>query len=154
MVFLVISCPCALVISVPLSYFSAIGAVSKKGVLVKGANYIEKLTEIKNFVFDKTGTLTKGVFEVTKVEAFDMSKDELLRVVATVESFSTHPIAKAVVKEYKEELNLKELSFSEEFSGLGIKAIVNEKEILVGNRKFLEKFGIKSDLKSVLKKVI
>ena len=143
LVFLVISCPCALVISVPLSYFSAIGAVSKKGVLVKGANYIEKLTEIKNFVFDKTGTLTKGVFEVTKVEAFDMSKDELLRVVATVESFSTHPIAKAVVKECKEELNLKELSFSEEFSGLGIKAIVNEKEILVGNRKLLEKFGIK-----------
>ena len=143
LVFLVISCPCALVISVPLSYFSAIGAVSKKGVLVKGANYIEKLTEIKNFVFDKTGTLTKGVFEVTKVEAFDMSKDELLRVVATVESFSTHPIAKAVVKECKEELNLKELSFNEEFSGLGIKAIVNEKEILVGNRKLLEKFGIK-----------
>ncbi len=143
LVFLVISCPCALVISVPLSYFSAIGAVSKKGVLVKGANYIEKLTEIKNFVFDKTGTLTKGVFEVTKIEAFDMSKDELLRVVATVESFSTHPIAKAVVKECKEELNLKELSFSEEFSGLGIKAIVNEKEILVGNRKLLEKFGIK-----------
>ncbi|NCB11910.1 MAG: cadmium-translocating P-type ATPase, partial [Erysipelotrichia bacterium] len=143
LVFLVISCPCALVISVPLSYFSAIGAVSKKGVLVKGANYIEKLTEIKNFVFDKTGTLTKGVFEVTKVEAFDMSKDELLRVVATVESFSTHPIAKAVVKECKEELNLKELSFSEEFSGLGIKAIVNEKEILVGNRKLLEKFGMK-----------
>ena len=143
LVFLVISCPCALVISVPLSYFSAIGAVSKKGVLVKGANYIEKLTEIKNFVFDKTGTLTKGVFEVTKVEAFDMSKDELLRVVATVESFSTHPIAKAVVKECKEELNLKELSFSEEFSGLGIKAIVNEKEILVGNRKLLEEFGIK-----------
>ena len=140
---MVISCPCALVISVPLSYFSAIGAVSKKGVLVKGANYIEKLTEIKNFVFDKTGTLTKGVFEVTKVEAFDMSKNELLRVIATVESFSTHPIAKAVVKECKEELNLKELSFSEEFSGLGIKAIVNEKEILVGNRKLLEKFGIK-----------
>ena len=87
--------------------------------------------------------MTKGVFEVTKVEAFDMNKDEFLRVVATVESFSTHPIAKAVVKECKEELNLKELSFSEEFSGLGIKAIVNEKEILVGNRKLLEKFGIK-----------
>lgn len=142
LVFLVISCPCALLVSVPLSYFSAIGAVSKKGVLVKGANYIEKLTEIENFVFDKTGTLTKGVFEVTKIEAFDISKDELLRVVAIVESFSNHPIAKAIVKEFKEELNLKELSFSEEFSGLGIKAIVNEKEILVGNKKLLEKFGV------------
>ncbi|PRM89425.1 cadmium-translocating P-type ATPase [Aliarcobacter cryaerophilus] len=142
LVFLVISCPCALLVSVPLSYFSAIGAVSKKGVLVKGANYIEKLTEIENFVFDKTGTLTKGVFEVTKIEAFDISKDELLRVVAIVESFSNHPIAKAIVKEFKEELNLKELIFSEEFSGLGIKAIVNEKEILVGNKKLLEKFGV------------
>ncbi|AYJ79861.1 cadmium-translocating P-type ATPase [Aliarcobacter cryaerophilus ATCC 43158] len=142
LVFLVISCPCALLVSVPLSYFSAIGAVSKKGVLVKGANYIEKLTEIENFVFDKTGTLTKGVFEVTKIKAFNMSKDELLRVVAIVESFSNHPIAKSVVKECKEELNLKELSFSQEFSGLGIKAIVNEKEILVGNKKLLEKYGV------------
>ena len=143
LVFLVISCPCALVVSIPLSFFSAIGAVSKKGVLVKGANYIEKLTEIENIVFDKTGTLTKGVFEVIKVEAFDINKDELLRYAAIVESFSTHPIAKAIVKSYDKELNLKELNSSKEFSGLGIKAIVNEKEILIGNKKLLEKFDIK-----------
>ena len=143
LVFLVISCPCALVVSIPLSFFSAIGAVSKKGILVKGANYIEKLTEIENIVFDKTGTLTKGVFEVIKVEAFDINKDELLRYAAIVESFSTHPIAKAIVKSYDKELNLKELNSSKEFSGLGIKAIVNEKEILIGNKKLLEKFDIK-----------
>ena len=143
LVFLVISCPCALVVSIPLSFFSAIGAVSKKGILVKGANYIEKLTEIENIVFDKTGTLTKGVFEVIKVEAFDINKDELLRYAAIVESFSTHPIAKAIVKSYDKELNLKELNSSKEFSGLGIKAIVNEKESLIGNKKLLEKFDIK-----------
>ena len=143
LVFLVISCPCALVVSIPLSFFSAIGAVSKKGILVKGANYIEKLTEIENIVFGKTGTLTKGVFEVIKVEAFDINKDELLRYAAIVESFSTHPIAKAIVKSYDKELNLKELNSSKEFSGLGIKAIVNEKEILIGNKKLLEKFDIK-----------
>ena len=143
LVFLVISCPCALVVSIPLSFFSAIGAVSKRGVLVKGANYIEKLTEIENIVFDKTGTLTKGVFEVTKIEAFGMSKEELLKYVSLVESFSTHPIAKAIVKSYNGEINLKELSFCEELSGLGIKAIVDNKDILVGNERLLEKFDVK-----------
>ncbi len=142
LVFLVISCPCALVISVPLSFFSAIGAISKRGILVKGANYIEKLTEIENIVFDKTGTLTKGVFEVTKIEAFDISKEELLKYATIVESYSTHPIARAIVKSYKEELNLKELSSCEELSGLGMKAIVNGKEILVGNERLLKKFGV------------
>lgn len=143
LVFLVISCPCSLVVSIPLSFFSAIGAVSKRGVLVKGANYIEKLTEIENIVFDKTGTLTKGVFEVTKIEAFGISKDELLKYVSLVESFSTHPIAKAIVKSYNGEINLKELSFCEELSGLGIKAVVENKDILVGNERLLEKFDVK-----------
>lgn len=142
LVFLVISCPCALVISVPLSFFSAIGAVSKRGVLVKGANYIEKLTEIENIVFDKTGTLTKGVFEVTKVKGFSINEDELLKYATLVESFSTHPIAKAIVKAYKNELNPKDVTFCEEFGGLGIKAKINGKDILVGNERLLNKFGV------------
>ncbi|QKF59654.1 heavy metal translocating P-type ATPase [Aliarcobacter lanthieri] len=143
LVFLVISCPCALVVSVPLSFFSAIGAISKKGVLVKGANYVEKLTEIENIVFDKTGTLTKGVFEVTKIKSFGISEDELLKNCALVESFSTHPIGKSIVKAYNKELNLKEVSFSEEISGLGMKAKILDNDVLVGNERLLEKFGVK-----------
>ncbi|WP_323665155.1 heavy metal translocating P-type ATPase [Aliarcobacter butzleri] len=142
LVFLVISCPCALVVSIPLSFFSAIGAVSKKGVLVKGANYIEKLTEIQEIIFDKTGTLTKGVFQVTRVESFNLDKNELLEYAALVESFSTHPIAKAIVNAYDKELNLKEVSFCEELSGLGIKAKIKNKDILVGNERLLKQFGV------------
>ncbi|MFX4231863.1 heavy metal translocating P-type ATPase [Aliarcobacter butzleri] len=142
LVFLVISCPCALVVSIPLSFFSAIGAVSKKGVLVKGANYIEKLTEIQEIIFDKTGTLTKGVFQVTRVESFNLDKNELLEYAALVESFSTHPIAKAIVNAYDKELNLKEVSFCKELSGLGIKAKIKNKDILVGNERLLKQFGV------------
>ncbi|WP_152021206.1 heavy metal translocating P-type ATPase [Aliarcobacter butzleri] len=142
LVFLVISCPCALVVSIPLSFFSAIGAVSKKGVLVKGANYIEKLTEIQEIIFDKTGTLTKGVFQVTRVESFNLDKNELLEYAALVESFSTHPIAKAIVNAYDKELNLKEISSCEELSGLGIKAKTKNKDILVGNERLLRQFGV------------
>ncbi|QKF72995.1 heavy metal translocating P-type ATPase [Aliarcobacter faecis] len=142
LVFLVISCPCALVISVPLSFFSAIGAVSKRGVLVKGENYIEKLTQIENIVFDKTGTLTKAVFEVTKVKSFSINEDELLKYAALVESFSIHPIAKAIVKAYKNELNPKDVTSCEEFGGLGIKAKIYGKDILVGNERLLNKFGV------------
>ncbi|MDS1315699.1 heavy metal translocating P-type ATPase [Aliarcobacter butzleri] len=152
LVFLVISCPCALVVSIPLSFFSAIGAVSKKGVLVKGANYIEKLTEIQEIIFDKTGTLTKGVFQVTRVESFNLDKNELLEYAALVESFSTHPIAKAIVNAYDKELNLKEVSFCEELSGLGIKAKVKNKDILVGNERLLKQFGVevKKEIKEEL----
>lgn len=142
LVFLVISCPCALVVSIPLSFFSAIGAVSKKGVLVKGANYIEKLTEIQEIIFDKTGTLTKGVFQVTRVESFNLDKNELLEYAALVESFSTHPIAKAIVNAYDKELNLKEVSSCEELSGLGIKAKIKNKDILVGNERLFKQFGV------------
>ncbi|MCG3691360.1 heavy metal translocating P-type ATPase [Aliarcobacter butzleri] len=142
LVFLVISCPCALVVSIPLSFFSAIGAVSKKGVLVKGANYIEKLTEIQEIIFDKTGTLTKGVFQVTRVESFNLDENELLEYTALVESFSTHPIAKAIVNAYDKELNLKEVSSCEELSGLGIKAKIKNKDILVGNERLLRQFGV------------
>ncbi|QDF28158.1 heavy metal translocating P-type ATPase [Halarcobacter anaerophilus] len=142
LVFLVISCPCALVVSIPLSFFSAIGAVSKRGVLVKGANYIEKLTEIENIIFDKTGTLTHGVFEVTKIKSFGLKEDELLKYAAFAESFSTHPIAKSIEKAYGKEIDFKAVKSHEEFSGLGVKANIDSKDILVGNERLLEKFKI------------
>ena len=142
LVFLVISCPCALMVSIPLSFFSAIGAVSKRGVLVKGANYIEKLTEVQNIIFDKTGTLTYGVFEVTKIENFNISKDELLKYAAFAESFSTHPIAKSIVKAFDKKIDTKVILEHEELSGLGVKATIDDKEILVGNDRILKKFNV------------
>lgn len=145
LIFLVISCPCALVVSVPLSFFSAIGAISKRGVLVKGANYVEKLTEIRNIVFDKTGTLTHGVFEVTDIKSKLLPEDELLKLAAYSESFSTHPIALSIVKAYGKEIDLKHIITHEEFGGMGIKAIVDNKEVLIGNTKFLTKFNIQHD---------
>ncbi|MFV0563832.1 heavy metal translocating P-type ATPase [Malaciobacter mytili] len=151
LIFLVISCPCALVVSVPLSFFSAIGAVSKRGVLVKGANYIEKLTEIRNIIFDKTGTLTHGVFEVTKIESFENKTDELLKFAAYAESFSTHPIAKSIVKAYKQEIDSQKITAHEELSGLGVKAVIENKKILVGNDRLLKKFNIQlKDIKENL----
>ncbi len=144
LIFLVISCPCALVVSIPLSFFSAIGAVSKRGVLVKGANYIEKLTEIQNIIFDKTGTLTYGVFEVTKIKSFESNNDELLKFAAYAESFSTHPIAKSIVNAYKQEIDSTKISFHEELSGLGVKATIENKEILIGNERLLKKFNIQT----------
>lgn len=142
LVFLVISCPCALMVSVPLSFFSAIGAVSKRGILVKGANYIEKLTEVENIIFDKTGTLTYGVFEVTKIKSFELSEDELLRYAALSESFSTHPIAKSIVSAFKQKIETKDILEHEELSGLGVKAKIDNKEVLVGNERLLKKFNI------------
>ena len=145
LIFLVISCPCALVVSVPLSFFSAISAISKRGVLVKGANYVEKLTEIRNIVFDKTGTLTHGVFEVTDIKSKLLPEDELLKLAAYSESFSTHPIALSIVKAYGKEIDLKHIITHEEFGGMGIKAIVDNKEVLIGNTKLLTKFNIQHD---------
>ena len=145
LIFLVISCPCALVVSVPLSFFSAIGAISKRGVLVKGAKYVEKLTEIRNIVFDKTGTLTHGVFEVTDIKSKLLPEDELLKLAAYSESFSTHPIALSIVKAYGKEIDLKHIITHEEFGGMGIKAIVDNKEVLIGNTKLLTKFNIQHD---------
>ena len=145
LIFLVISCPCALVVSVPLSFFSAIGAISKRGVLVKGANYIEKLTEIRNMVFDKTGTLTYGVFEVTNIKSKELSKDELLKYAAYAESFSTHPIGKSIVKAYGKTIDSKLITQHEELSGFGIKATIDDKEILIGNKKLLAKFNVQID---------
>lgn len=157
LVFLVISCPCALVISVPLSYFGGIGAASKKGVLVKGGNYLEGLTQVKTIVFDKTGTLSKGVFDVVRVDLPEnavYSDKEILKFSAAAESFSNHPIALSIVRaaEDDESVNFagtSQVSEHTEFAGLGIKAVCDGKTILVGNTKLMAQENIAvSDLKS------
>ena len=143
LIFLVISCPCALVVSVPLSFFSAIGAISKRGVLVKGANYVEKLTEIRNIVFDKTGTLTKGVFEVTGIyPANNFDKDTLIRLAAFAESASSHPISVSLKKNYGKEINIDEVSDIQEIAGHGISALVDGKRVFAGNIKLMKKENI------------
>lgn len=140
--FLVVSCPCALVVSVPLGLFAGIGAASKKGVLVKGGNYLEAMKNIDIVVFDKTGTLTKGNFKVTEINAEGMSEEELLKVSAIGESFSNHPIAQSIVKEYGREINKDEIKNYEELSGHGIKAVIDGKETLIGNYKLMKKYEI------------
>lgn len=138
--FLVVSCPCALVISVPMGFFGGIGAASKEGVLVKGSNYLELLSEMDTIVFDKTGTLTNGVFEVTEINAKNETKDILLQTAASVETFSTHPIAESICGANKLEL-LKALDV-EEISGHGISGIVEGRVVLAGNHKLMDKFQI------------
>jgi len=144
LVFLVVSCPCALVVSIPLALFAGIGGASKKGVLVKGGNYLEALKDTKTVVFDKTGTLTKGIFKVTEVNIVDKSinRDELVKLTAIAESMSNHPIAKSIMNEYGKEINSKDLENYEEISGHGIKAKINGKEVLAGNEKLMKKFNI------------
>jgi len=138
--FLVISCPCALVISVPLAFFGTIGGATKNGVLIKGSNYIDTLSKIKTIVLDKTGTLTKGVFEVEDIHPNEISKEELLHLASHVESFSNHPIANIIKSSLKEDDC--EVTDVEEIAGFGIKAKVNGKFVYVGNNKMMEKFGI------------
>ncbi len=140
--FLVISCPCALVISIPLSFFGGIGGASAKGILVKGSNYLEDLSKTKYVVFDKTGTMTKGVFEVTKLHAEGVSEDELLYHAAAAERYSTHPISKSLLDACKADVDAAEVSQVEEISGHGVKACVNGKAVAVGNRKLMEQLGI------------
>ncbi len=142
--FLVISCPCALVISVPMSFFSGIGAASKKGVLVKGSNYLEALANVHTVVFDKTGTLTKGTFEVQSCNCESgVSEEELIRMIASVESSSTHPIAKAVVNYAgRRDIELSSVTDSKEYAGLGLEAAVNGIQVLAGNGRLLSKFQI------------
>lgn len=142
LIFLVVSCPCALVISVPLGLFAGIGGASKKGVLIKGGNYLEALKDVDTVVFDKTGTLTKGVFKVVKVNALDIEKEELLEVAALGESFSNHPIAKSIVNAYNKKINTELVKSYEEVSGNGIKFILKEKQVLLGNKKLMDKFNI------------
>lgn len=140
--FLVVSCPCALVVSVPLGLFAGIGAASKKGVLVKGGNYLEALKDVDIVVFDKTGTLTKGNFKVTEINTEGLSKDELLKIAAIGESFSNHPIAQSIINEYGKEINKDEIENYEELSGHGIKAIIDGKDTLIGNYKLMVKHGV------------
>lgn len=140
-IFLVISCPCALVISVPMGFFGGIGAASKQGVLVKGSNYLELLADMKTIVFDKTGTLTSGVFEVAEIVPASGSKEELLRLAASVEQFSTHPIAESILAAYKEN-NFVEIKEVEEVSGKGMMGLLHGKRVCVGNDKLLESQGI------------
>ena len=140
--FLVVSCPCALVISIPLSFFGGIGGASKMGVLIKGSNYLEALSNTEIAVFDKTGTLTKGVFEVQKVEPVQISKEELLKIAAYAENYSNHPISKSIKQAYKKEIDEKQIKNYEELSGLGISTKINNQEVLVGNEKLMQEKGI------------
>ncbi len=136
--FLVVSCPCALVISIPLGFFGGIGGASKMGILVKGSNYLEALSQTEIVVFDKTGTLTQGIFEVQKVEAIGISKDEMIRLVAHAENYSNHPISQSIKKAYGKEIDKNIISKTEEISGRGIIAKVDDKDILVGNDKLMK----------------
>ncbi len=135
--FLVVSCPCALVISIPLSFFGGIGGASKMGILIKGSNYLEALANTETVVFDKTGTLTAGIFEVQDIQAEGIEKDELLRIVAHAENYSNHPIAKSVKKAYNKEIDENIIKNPQELSGKGIWAKIDEKDILVGNEKLM-----------------
>lgn len=139
--FLVVSCPCALVVSVPLSFFGGIGGASRKGILVKGSNYLESLANLETVVFDKTGTLTKGNFKVQNVDAIG-DKDELLKIAAYAESFSNHPIARSIIESYGKEINKQDIKEYEEISGHGVSAIIEGKKVLLGNSKLMKKMGI------------
>ena len=136
--FLVVSCPCALVISIPLSFFGGIGGASKMGILIKGSNYLEALASTEIAVFDKTGTLTKGVFEVQKIETNNISKDELLEIAAYAENYSNHPIAKSIKNAYEKEIDTNRIKNIKEISGHGISVTVDDKNVLIGNEKLME----------------
>ena len=140
---LVISCPCALVISIPLSFFGGIGGASSRGILIKGSNYLEILSKAKYIVCDKTGTLTKGVFEVTDVvTANSYQKEELLKLAAYAESYSTHPISKSIRNAYNKDIDTNVISDIEEISGHGVRADIKGRKILAGNKKLMEQYGI------------
>ena len=136
--FLVISCPCALVVSIPLSFFAGIGKASSEGILVKGASYLELLSSVKTVVFDKTGTLTKGTFCVTEINPVGMDRDELLSICAHMEIYSDHPVAVSIRNEYEKELDAGRVSQVEEVSGHGIRGFLDGKKILAGNSKLME----------------
>ena len=140
--FLVISCPCALVISIPLSFFAGLGGASKEGVLIKGSNYLETLSKTKIVVFDKTGTLTKGVFEVVGVHHNELENEKLLELAALAECASSHPISKSLLTAHGKEIDRSRVSNIEEISGHGITAVVDGKKLAVGNSKLMEKLGV------------
>lgn len=140
--FLVVSCPCALVISIPLGFFGGIGGASKNGILVKGSNYLEALAQTEIVVFDKTGTLTEGIFEVQKIEAIGIEKEELLELAAYAENHSNHPISLSVKDAYKNKIDMQKITQTEEIAGLGVKAVIDGKQVLVGNDKLMVESGI------------
>ena len=140
--FLVVSCPCALVISVPLSYFGGIGGASRHGIMIKGANYLEQLAKAQTFVFDKTGTLTKGSFSVTEAVPEDITADELVGICAAAESYSTHPIAQSIIAEAQKRSLTVSAEDAEEIAGYGVKAQVGGKTVLVGNYRLMERDNI------------
>ena len=154
LVFLVISCPCALVISIPLGYFGGIGLASRNGILFKGSNYLDVMTKIDTVVMDKTGTLTKGVFKVQKIVAVGIEESELLTLAAGIESKSTHPIAIAITQH--EQNNKAVIETVEEIAGHGLKGVVNGKQILAGNAKLLRKFNIAYDaeIESIVESIV
>lgn len=143
--FLVISCPCALVISIPLSFFAGIGGAGSQGILIKGSGYIEAMSKIKYVVFDKTGTMTRGVFEVTEIHCRSMNEDELLELAALAESASNHPIAKSIISACGSVPDSSRVMSAEEIAGHGIVAVIDGKKVGAGNEKLMEKLGIKYD---------
>ena len=143
--FLVVSCPCALVISVPLSYFSGIGCASSKGILVKGSNYLEALSKASTVVFDKTGTLTKGSFSVTDIVPSSMEKDELLEITAMAESYSNHPISQSIRNACSNTFDSERITSYEEIAGKGIKAVIDGKEVYAGSDRLIRELGIEPE---------
>lgn len=152
--FLVVSCPCALVISIPLSFFGGIGSASKHGILIKGSNYLEAISKLETIVFDKTGTLTEGVFNVQKINSIEISEDDLLEIAAYAEWYSNHPIAKSIKSAYNKEVEAVKIEDVKEISGKGIRAIIDGKTVLVGNEKLMTENGVEyeknKDLGTVL----
>ena len=142
LIFLVVSCPCALVISVPLSFFGGIGGASKRGILIKGSNYLEALSHVKTILFDKTGTITKGTFSVSKIEPIGMSREELLRIAAMAEAYSNHPIALSIRKKHEAPLDLDRVSETTEIAGQGVRCVIDGQVVLAGNARLMEANGI------------
>ena len=145
LVFLIISCPCALVISVPLSFFGGIGGASKRGILVKGAEYLEKLSQCKTVVFDKTGTLTKGQFVISHIKSKDLPEDELLEIAAAAQWFSNHPISQSIKNKHGKKIDETRISKSEELAGHGVHAVVDGKDVYAGNKRLMEQIGVICD---------
>lgn len=142
LIFLVVSCPCALVISVPLSFFGGIGGASKRGILIKGSNYLEALSHVKTILFDKTGTITKGTFSVSKIAPIGMSREELLRIAAMAEAYSNHPIALSIRKEHEAPLDLDRVSETTEIAGQGVRCVIDGQVVLAGNAHLMKANGI------------
>ncbi len=146
LVFLVVSCPCALVLSIPLSFFGGIGGASRSGILIKGSNYLEALNSVNTAVFDKTGTLTEGVFEVTSINPIDiLSSEKLLEYAALAESYSSHPIATSILRSYGQEIDKTRIAQYEEIPGYGVKAIIQDKLVSAGNARLMERENIPYD---------